>query len=303
MQPVSGFWPVLRHQAPPRSSEKTDESPRSKAVEVKFHIFPVKNGPDLDAVRHTLETVARGTDTGDLVVALYILPGKHQCRGTAYVQQWLEPGVFLAPRGKWAFAKRFGMPPDLPDRFKLIRMRLDGDDRLFPRTERDGYRWEFQYGSFLDQLALLFAHELHHYRRHHLHFHPRGGETAANVWALNHVRRLEYCVSGKPLPTRKKRFSPRGFLIRRLPHLDPYARFRSLKPGNRLIVSRDPRNQYQGQSVVLIRSATGHSKRLVIQTEDGKLWRWPMEWLEVSAELQVSGSKFEKHASGIGTWQ
>jgi hypothetical protein len=270
---------------------------------MKLYIFSTRSGLNPVTIRSTLETVARGTDTGDLVVALYIVPGRHQCRGTAYVQQWLGPGVFLPPRGKWAFAGRFGVPPDLPERFKLIRMRLDGDARFFPRTERDGYSWEFQYGSFLDQLALLFAHELHHYRRHHLRFHPRGGETAANVWALNHVRRLEFCVKGKPLPRRKGRFSPRRFLLKHLPHLDPYVRFRELRPGHRLTVIRDPRKRYEGQSAVLVRPARGHSKRLVIQTQDGTLWRWPMEWLKIGSGVKRTSEEYDRNAAENETEQ
>jgi len=248
---------------------------------VKHFVFSATDWPDLGELLHTLETVAQGTDTEDLVVALYLLPGKHASRGTAFVHQWSTSNTFLASRGRWAFCRRFGAPDGLPERFKLIRMRLDGNRGAFPRTERDSYHWEFQYRTLSDQLALLFAHELHHYRRHHLHLHLRGGEKAANVWALHHVQGLGFCVQGKPLPVPRKRFSPRRFLFSRLPHLDPYADFRTLEPGNRLIVRRDPGARYQGQSAVLMRPARADSKRLVIQTSDGELWRWPMEWLDI----------------------
>lgn len=245
-------------------------------------MFPTPSPSAATAVHRTVASVAEGTDTRDLVVVLYLVPGKLQCRGTAYVHHWMQPDSFLTCRGKWKLTRRYGVPPDLPERFKLIRMRMDGNIRFFPKTERDGYHWEFRYGSFLDQLALLFAHELHHFRRHHLDLHPRGGERSANRWALQHVQALGFRVEGKPLPIRQKRFSSRGFLIKHFPHLDPYGDLRSLRPGSRLTVSRDPRKQYLGQTVVLVRAARTNSKRLVVQTDDGKVWRWPMAWLKTN---------------------
>jgi hypothetical protein len=249
---------------------------------MKCYVFPGKKAvSDTRFLLDTLQAVADGTDTHDLVVALYVLPGKRQSRGTAYVHHWMVPDTFLATRGNWRVTQRFGIPDGLPDRFKLIRMRIDDDSRSFPKTEQDGYHWEFRYRTFQDQLALLFAHELHHYRRHHLNLHPRGGERSANRWALHHVQALGFDVTGKSLPMAKKGFSSRTFLIRHFPHLDPYADFRSLKPGSRLRIRRDPRNQYIGQSVILVRAARLNSKRLVVQTPDGKIWRWPMAWLKV----------------------
>ncbi|MBN2030401.1 hypothetical protein JW824_09170 [bacterium] len=164
----------------------------------------------------TLERIAHSTNTSDLVVALYIIPGYRRNRGTAYVRRWMTPARFIARTGKWAFARKWGSPPDLPQQFKLIRMRLDGRDRLFPRTERDIYGWEFHYLNFLGHLATLFAHELHHFRRYHLNLHPREGEQSANKWALQHVQKCGFQVEAKKHPVQQRRRRRRSILIRLL---------------------------------------------------------------------------------------
>jgi hypothetical protein len=258
---------------------------------MRLFLFPKTPSAGREAVLSILERVAEGTDTRDLVVALYRVAGRHQCRGTAYVDHWVTPEAFLADRGSWKLTKRFGVPPDLPGRFKLIRMRLDGDLRFFPRTERDGYHWEFRYDSFEDQLAVLFAHELHHFRRHHLGLHPRGGERSANRWALSRAQEAGFPASGKQLPVRKPRFSSRKFLLRHLPHLDPFAEFRPLRPGCRLLISRDPNGKYLGQAAELVRPVRSNSKRLVVRTEDGKVWRWPMAWLTTNQKSNIKNQK------------
>lgn len=230
-------------------------------------------------IRHVLERVSEGTDTRDLVASVYLLPGIHQHRGTAHVQQWVTPDHFTTKRGKWAFSDRWDVPKDLPLRFKLIRMRLDGRTRAYPMVERDRYGWEFRYASFPDHLATLFAHELHHYRRHHLNLHPREGEQSANRWALQHVQALGFHVEGRRLPVKRRK---KSFLARRrsnIPKNDPYAVFRPLQAGARLSVTHDPSERYRGQTVTVLRPIRRNSKRIVVRTADGKTWRWPMAWL------------------------
>ncbi len=177
------------------------------------HFFK-QNHIDKEDIFRTLDTIAQSTDTSNLIVALYIIPGYRQNRGTAYVRRWMTPDRFIARKGKWAFAKKWGSPSDLPGQFKLIRMRLDGRDRLFPRTERDIYGWEFRYFTFLDHLATLFAHELHHFRRYHLDLHPREGEQSANRWALQHVQNCGFQVEGKKHLVKRRRRRKRSILIR-----------------------------------------------------------------------------------------
>jgi hypothetical protein len=232
-----------------------------------------------DAVR-LLEEVAAGTDTRDLVVALYLLPGIHRSRGTAYVRQWITAGEFRTGRGCWGFTRRFSVPAELPGKFKLIRMRLDPEPGSFPRTERDGYGWVFRYRSFPDQLATLFAHEFHHYRRHHLGLHPREGEHAANRWALETVRRLGRQVEGKSSPPIRRSAKTRRLFNKIRKWGDPYTRFRGLKTGSRLVIDHDPSGRYKGQETILVRPVRSNAKRAVIRTSDGKIWRWPMAWIK-----------------------
>lgn len=250
-----------------------------------------------EGIGRVLERVAEGTDTRDLVVALYLLPGIHASRGTAYVHRWMTPDDFTTGRGNWKFTQRFGAADGLPDRFKLIRMRLDPDPATYPRDERDGYRWLFRYGAFDDHLAALFGHELHHFRRHHLGMHPRAGEHAANRWALEHAVRLGYNVRGKPgQPARRRPVPPLSGLFagwRR--KTDPYAALRRLRAGERIRIDRDPRNRYTGEPAELVRPVRANAKRMVIRTSDGLIWRWPLAWVSVF-EPAGTISLFEKNA-------
>lgn len=274
------------------------------------------------SVSAVLKKVADKTITADLVVALYILPRTSWTGGAAYVRQWVTPDKFCARRGKWTFAQRFGTPADLPPRFKLIRMLLRGDIKQYPLTERDRYDWQHRYATVSDHVALLFAHELHHYRRYHLGLHPREGEHSANLWALEHVQFLGFDVESRRFPSRKRRRKPRRFsvmelfnpligakranlpafsdsyswqkivmsasqhlqaqtpeklLASQMPHFE---RLRSLPAGSKLKVAYDPTGRYQGKQVYLIRPMRRNSVRIVVETADGKQWRWPMAWLE-----------------------
>jgi hypothetical protein len=248
---------------------------------VTIYLFPPRMAARFPEAVPTMEAVAEGTDTADLVAALYLLPGLRQNRGVTHADGWETSASFVARRGKWAFAARYRIPQDLPVRFKLIRMRLDDDRSRFPRTERDVYHWEFRFGSFSDRLAFLFAHELHHYRRHHLGLDPRGGEHAANRWALALVRRRGFQVEGRLLPIRRKKRTHARRWLGGLPRPDPYAAFRALSTGHGLVVKHDPGNRYTGQPVTLLRKARAGAKRVLVKTPDGEKWRWPMEWLQI----------------------
>src|SRR4030042_4616675 len=127
---------------------------------MRFYLFsghdtPLQYGQDPDSLFRILSAVAGKTDTFDLVVALYLLPGNRQQRGTAYVMHWMSPPEFPAKRGKWSFVQHWTAPSDLPDTFKLIRMRLDGRAFLYPTKATDLYGWTFKYRSFEDHLSML----------------------------------------------------------------------------------------------------------------------------------------------------
>jgi hypothetical protein len=221
--------------------------------------------------------IAASTDTSQLVTALYFITGIHEARGI-YLRNWNTPGTFRSSRGKWAFTQAFGLPDHLPAKFRLIKMRVDGLSK-FPRQDRDAYGWLFTYQRLEDHLATLFAHELHHFRRYHLNLHAREAEHGANRWALSRVRALGFHVSGERIQPRKRsQMKKRGWFAA----IDPYKAFRSLKTGDEVIIRKDPTHRYNHQKVRLIRPIRRNSKRMVIETPDGKQWRWPIDWLSVN---------------------
>jgi len=247
---------------------------------MKFYLFSPEKALSDSAARNihkTIYAIEKGTDTKDLVVVLYLSNKPFRNQGTAYVQSWMIPQSFHPKRGKWAFMRKWPIQEDLPSRYKLIRLHMEWNQNKYPKTERDIYHWEFQYQSFYDHLANLFAHELHHFRRHHLGFHPKEGEQAANRWALEHVQNLGFGVTGKKLKIKnlKKR---RGFL-ESLFQVDPFSEFRNLKAGQPIFITHDSRQKYQNQTATIVRPIRKNSKRMVIQTSDGKTWRWPLNWL------------------------
>ena len=267
-----------------------------------------------------LERIAADTDTRELVVVLYLFLRSDWFGGTAYVRQWLTPNKFFAARGKWRIKPQPSLPKDLPQQFKLIRLALPARvSGRYPLLEKDTYRWQHFYHGFDDHLAFLFAHELHHFRRFHLGYHPRQGEHAANSWALQRVQECGFRVkSEKPKMVRKKHrltrqptflqvvnpmdFScghknsvfahwrqmiagimgefdvqaRRRYVAEKMQH---FARLRQMPVGARLWISYDPSQRYSRQSVCLIRPLRKDSLRIIVETEDGKKWRWPMAWL------------------------
>jgi len=237
-----------------------------------------KNKIKQDTCLSILEKVASSSDTSELVTALYLTRGHRHNRGTAFVRKWMTPSNFITTRGKWSLTHQWDLPENLPEKFKLIRIRLDSEYYLYPKKELDTYGWLFEYETFYDHLAVLFAHELHHFRRYHLNLHPGEGEHAANRWALIRAQNLGFRVEGKRQPPRKKR-TPIRHRIRTL--FDPFAEYRHLKPGDKITITRDPRKIYLNQSAILVRPVRSNSKRVVIQTGDGKIWRWPMAWVRI----------------------
>lgn len=233
-------------------------------------------------IRNTLHQVAEETDTDELVVSIYVIKKNSWAGGTAYAKEWMTPESFRTQRGRWKITGYFDIPRDLPRRFKLIRLLPLGCFQPYPKIQKDNYGWEYRYETFMDHLALLFAHELHHYRRYHLGLHPGEGEKSANRWALAHVQLLGYRVQGyfadkaKESNLRRKR---KKRLVRRL-RKDPYKSFLILDIGSKVFIKFDPHGTYENEIVVVERRIRTNSKRMVVRTADGKIWRWPMDWLQ-----------------------
>jgi hypothetical protein len=232
------------------------------------------------SIEQTIHRVASDTNTQDLVVALYLLSGQCNYRGM-YLRRWISADTFSTKRGNWVFTSHWKPPVDLPAQFKLIRLRLDPNPRKYPKTERDIYGWIFRYTTFEDHLATLFAHELHHYRKYHLGLHPREGEIKANYWALSQVQSMGFNVDAEYKPVKSKKYHSHSQVPKRFPHLDPFKEFRSIKSGATLKIIKDPRGTYLGEKAIVLRPIRSQSKRIVIQTSDGKTWRWPMHWVKI----------------------
>ncbi|HNR68899.1 MAG TPA: hypothetical protein PKN24_12710 [bacterium] len=268
---------------------------------MKVIVYPSRNRIGNVAVHATLDRVAAGSDTQDLLVAVYLLPRSRWTGGTAWVRSWLTPQSFRPRRGKWRLVSRFPTPPTLPSRFKLIRLLLLDDPGRYPLQEEDAYGWQHRYATFDDHLAFLFAHELHHYRRYHCGLHPGEGENRANAWAVAHVDKLGYRVQSSRLPRHKQSAGRKtaGHTVDETLWAVMSRLFKSpeknsgrlrdrraelasrLQPGDRVTIRTDPRQRYSGQSATVLRRWRRNAYRIAITTSDGKQWRWPLAWLEL----------------------
>ena len=221
-----------------------------------------------------------GVDTSDLVIAIYFLSHNHPSGGIAIVQQYITQQHFNAKRGRWSFTKYFSVPDDLPKNFKLIRLKFNLNEANYPLQQIDQYGWQWRYHSFSDHFAFLFAHEFHHFRRYHLGLHEREGEHSANKWALNLLKRHGYNIEGQRVIFKiKKRKTIASFLKRVSP--DRFQKFRELRCGDAVLINYDPQGRYDREIAAVVRPLRKNAKRLVIETKDGKRWRWPVEWIHV----------------------
>lgn len=235
------------------------------------------NQKNLEAI---LQRIAHETNTNDLVLVNYFCKKIAWNGGVAYARDFLRPGQFISHRGRWSFARSFGIPDSLPPSFKLIRLQFGLQNLQYPLSQIDRYGWKLTYSSFLDHYAFLCAHELHHYRRYHLGLHHREGENSANKWALERALQLNFELDGVKLPRHKKK---KRSALKIYSHLifDPYKKYRSLNSGDKVVIKYDPRGHYEEKLVSVVRPVRKNSKRVVIETGDGKLWRWPLEWVSL----------------------
>ncbi|MCI0495732.1 hypothetical protein L0Z72_12075 [candidate division KSB1 bacterium] len=227
-----------------------------------------------------IQQIAHETNTNDLVIVNYFCNKIAWSGGVACARDFMTPGQFISHRGRWKFTRAFGIPNSLPPSFKLIRLQFGLQSIRYPLTQIDRYGWKLTYPSFLDHYAFLCAHELHHFRRYHLGLHQREGENSANKWALERIRQLGHYVEGAKLVQhkKKKRFAS---LIDSHLMFDPYKKYRSLETGDRLLIKYDPRGYYKEKIVAVVRPMRKNSRRIVVDTGDGKQWRWPLEWVSL----------------------
>ncbi|HPG82207.1 MAG TPA: hypothetical protein PKY55_02935 [bacterium] len=278
-----------------------------------------RSGASAEELHRLLERIAAETDTADLVVAVHLVRRSRWSGGTAFVRQWHHPAAFFATRGKWRLGGKRVIPPELPARFKLIRLLLQDDGAPYPMTQMDRYGWQHRFERFSDHLAFFFAHELHHFRRYHLGLHPREGEHSANGWALAHCRELGVGVaSQRPGKKKARKRAHRGpafwqllnpidflpaaqaawlwrrggallgmavrlgcgdrdkYVAAKMEHIQ---RLGAMTPGVQLWITFDPGQRYRNAPVRLVRQMRRPSLRAVIETGDGKTWRWPLAWL------------------------
>ncbi len=235
-------------------------------------------GVNSEQMTDVIERISATTDTDGLINSIYLINQNSMSGGIAYVRNWRSPAQFVSSRGRWKFTKKFPLPDDLPDQFKLIRLLFGLKKLTYPLQQQDCYGWDLHYQSFLDHFAFLFAHELHHFRRYHLNMHEREGENSANKWAISTVKEFGFKVEGSKVKNNRKKQNRRGkWTTTRL--FENYKKFHDLDAGDKLIIKYDPSGRYQNQVASVIRPIRKNSRRIVVKTKDGKNWRWPMDWV------------------------
>lgn len=190
-----------------------------------------------DHIQNVLKRVGEGTDTKDLVVSVYLLDKTNSWGGICF-RKWCDKEKFQKGRGSWSATKIFPLPQDLPERFKLIRMKFGAGLLPYPRILRDRYGWAARYPSFEAHLATLFAHELHHFRRYHLNLHHREGEHSTNAWALQRVNEVGFEVEGgfadRTRKRRERKLKAKLQGVKRLPKENPQLRRKVIRMANHL---------------------------------------------------------------------
>ena len=99
-------------------------------------------------------------------------------------------------------------------------------------------------------------------------------------WALSRIQQLGFNAEGVKLTQSPKKKKSSRFLFSNT-IFDPYKKFRSLAAGDKLLIKYDSKGHYQNEIVSVIRPIRKNSKRIVVETNDGKQWRWPLEWIAI----------------------
>lgn len=267
-------------------------------------------------LRNMLEALAQSTDAQALVVDIYLLANCSIWRGDCRQPRHAAEREGLAGREQ---------PANEPQRSEDSLAQPDiriilGDKWLHGGEITTRYGMKLKCRGFLDGLAFLFAHELHHYRRHHLGLHPGEGEVSADRWALDRVQQAGFAVEGQRVAVaRRKRpqrvdaktteaarllnlleqyvglstreicdhakqmdqKTPGGNVARAL----HYEQLRQL-PDNALVRVRQTGTRladamYKGQTAHKVRTPRNGAYRMPIRFPDGREFYWPMDWLEI----------------------
>ena len=141
-----------------------------------------------------VDLIAEGLETDDLVVALFMVDYNFRSPRGEYFRSWMKPSSFFMRFGRFNATQRFARPDDLPEKYRLIRIKASKEN-FFPFII---YFREYRiyFHTFYDYLAWLFAHELYHYLEHKKNEpHDREAEEdAACLWAYARVKELGFNV-------------------------------------------------------------------------------------------------------------
>lgn len=227
-------------------------------------------------IRKVIEQVSQGTDTSVLVVAAYFLSSGDLWRGVCY-GNWQSKRTFIVPRGNWKVSARFGLPHDLTERFRLIRVMLCTERVEFPLRTQNRHYW-LRFDNLDSHLAFLFGHELAHFRERFLGIASESGERVASTWAIKQAKRLGYRVWAR---------SGAGFYRRARKELRE-----KFVPGSRHIIvkARSEKKDLIGTAVTVIRQPQGLARSVIVQLPSGKHFYWPVAWLalpDVSRQKQL----------------
>ncbi|MBN1999627.1 hypothetical protein JW935_18885 [candidate division KSB1 bacterium] len=267
---------------------------------MKLYIFGSNSPKRIKQITTTVHRIAEGTDTNELVVSVYFNHINTWNGGFTLAQQWVTSKFFHPKRGRWRRFAQHPVPENIPSKFKLVRLLLIDNDKVYPLIQKDIYNWTHKYETFQDHLAYLFAHELHHFRRYHLDLHPGEGEQSANKWALKRTISLGFRVESVQHRIRHRKKKKSGVPFAKLynPSDCKYGqiflnrekytreklllveRLREKSIGTLVQIIHDPRKIYTGQFATIEKILRRNSFRIVIKTPDKKLWRWPMVWLK-----------------------
>jgi hypothetical protein len=242
-----------------------------------------KVGMDRDRATGLMHRVAADTQTEGLIAILSLESSRKRWGGAFYPGD-VVPARMQRLRGPWRTEHPDGIPPGLPDKFRLIEVHIGTRGASYPRTDHNRNGFKLWFSSFDSHLAYIFAHELHHYRKHHLGLHPRQGEKGADRWAAARV-----CELGMPLEMTA--FKPRRRLFRRRRKSQPqptseqqqlrWERIRALSPGTSIRLTKsDNRAIPPGIQFSFVRPLRG-SYRVLVQGPAGADICVPIDWVEV----------------------
>ena len=237
---------------------------------------------DRSRVEGVLRRTAETTDTTGLLV-LTAVSSQNAGWGGSFCTQEVTPKRLGRMKGVWRDAHASGIPPGLPDSFRLIEMRIGVRAAKYPRVEYNRNGFKLWFSDFSCHLAYLFAHELHHFRRYSLGMHPREGEKSADRWAVARTEELGYSIEMTPFKRRKSR---RGRARRRpaapiAMSQEDWDRIKALPSGSSVCLTKsDSRKLPAGSMVEFIRPMRA-SYRALVRDLRGDERLVPIEWLRI----------------------